>query len=82
MSGKLEDIEFRGIEKGRIQPLVDFKDRVREIFNGGNVQFSVVSTPPTFDGDPGQIVFYQVGTAGRLYGYVGTGWILMLSFTV
>ena len=79
---KLEDYELRGIQKGYIQPIVDFKDKVREILNNGNMQFPVVGTPPTFDGDQGQIVFYNVGTAGRMYAYIGTGWILALSFTV
>ena len=64
-------------------PLIEFKDTVRDLWNGGKFQFQVIiaSTGPTFAGRPGEMTFIRNGTDGRGYVYMGSSWNLAYTWT-
>ena len=74
---KLEDYNF----SKQPSEVIAFKEDIEGLVNFGKFQFQVVSVPPTFAGNPGEITVYRNGTDGRLYIYLGSSWNVAVLFT-
>lgn len=76
---KLQDYEFKGLP----QDVIDHKDDINEIINFGTYQFPLInsSTAPTHSAGEVQLCFIRNGTAGTMYGFIGSSWNVMLIFT-
>lgn len=78
---KIDQFDFTSQD----QEVIDFKDKVTEVINFGKFGFQKSSIVPTWTGRTGEMCFYQNGTDGRLYAFMGTGgttWTIVASFTV